>query len=512
MQGINYQTIKLKNCKTIMCMVYEKTDIDTATKLVREQNEKDLIILVNNERYYKILNQKNNKLGIDESKITYIINNNDMYYNLNTNEETSFPTVDAIIFSRKCSQKELIRLKKYVTKVIIGQFKIDQIDYYEVWKEYRDICETIYLEVIMQNGKIEKIEWEKRNSNIELSVIFPVYNVEKYLEKCLETVTAWNVDYIEFLFINDGSPDNSAKLLREYSKKDPRVKVIDKENGGCASARKLGLEKAQGKYIGFIDPDDFIDPDMFLQLHKRALLGSYQVAYCGYNEYYENTKTVKKVTQDAIYYPYSEGVRDPNEIKKLIMYLRVAIWRGIYLKSMLDDNKITFNENLRRFDDLPFKIEVFAKARSVVSVPENMYYYRLERPGQDVACSDERLYVHFDIFDYLDKKQELIQDNRVRDYLQISKFQTHIYALEKIDNKYFNTYVRKMKKDMKHNMASFRENIILEAYLGRKSVEKKYLIKLGMGKLIIKDKTKKRKVKNIIKQRNYAINKLKKLY
>lgn len=94
---------------------------------------------------------------------------------------------------------------------------------------------------------------------------------------------------------------------------------------------------------------------------------------------------------------------EENEILQLFIYIRTAIWRGIYLASFLRDNHITFQENIKRFDDLPFKLETLAKARSVVSVPQYLYYYRLERPGQDVSCDDERLYVHFDIFKHLNQ-------------------------------------------------------------------------------------------------------------
>ncbi|WP_252237957.1 glycosyltransferase [Clostridium sp. VAP51] len=514
MKCINCLSNKIVNSDTVMCTIYDKKDINIALKLATEFSINNLFIIGTNN---KILDNMCKKLK--ESKLSILINNIKLIYNhknkyidLNTNEEMEYVSFDTILFTSGVEYDEVLSWKKFNPKLLIGQFDYLDMDYYSIWSEYRTVCNDIYFEVTMPNKKIENVEWEKRESNIELSVIFPVYNVAKYLDKCLETVTAWKADYIEFLFINDGSPDNSADILREYSKKDSRVKVIDKVNGGCASARKLGLEKAQGKYIGLIDPDDFIEPDMFQQLHKRALLGSYQVAYCGYNEYYENTGEVKKVTQDSIYSPYTEGVRDEICIKKLIMYLRVAIWRGIYLKSMLNDNGITFNENFRRFDDLPFKIEVFSAAKSVVAIPEHMYYYRLERPGQDVACSDERLYVHFDIFKYLDEKQKIVQDSRTRDYLQMSKLQTHLYALEKIDNKYFNEYVKQMKKDMKHNMGIFRDYVITKAYLGNKSVLRKNLINLGFGKFIMKDKVVKRKQSKLAVQRSKTINELNKMY
>ena len=122
------------------------------------------------------------------------------------------------------------------------------------------------------------LEWIKnKNSDIELSVIFPMYNVAAYLDQCISSVTAWKAPYIEFLFVNDGSPDNSREIVLKWAEKDSRIKLLDKPNGGCASARQFGLERAQGSYIGFIDPDDFIDESMFRKLLRSAMTGSYDI-------------------------------------------------------------------------------------------------------------------------------------------------------------------------------------------------------------------------------------------
>lgn len=501
---------QLLTCDRVMIILNSEEDVQFTSNLVSDLNIKELIVASEYKKYlHKIKNKIEDIQNKKNIKITTVKYKNDEYISVDDNKKlNSDCNIDAIIFNKDLNNKQIQSLQKFTPKFLLGELYFNEIDYYNVWSKFRNFSIGIFLNVIMPNGKIERVEWKHSDSNIEISVIFPVYNVEQYLDKCIETVTAWEADYIEFIFVNDGSPDNSAQKLKEISKVDSRIKVIDKKNGGCASARKLGLENAKGKYVGFIDPDDFIEPDMFKQLHKRALLGSYQVCYSGYNEYYENTKNIKRVTDDAIHWPYTEGVRDEREIKKLIMYLRVAIWRGIYLKSMLDENNITFNENFKRFDDLPFKIEVFSKAKSVVAVPEYMYYYRLERPGQDVSCSDERLYVHFDIFDYIDNKKEILQDSRTRDYIQISKLQTHLYAIEKIDNKYLKTYIKKMKKDLSKNMKALRNLIITKAYLGNDKFLKMNMINLGMGRII--------KLQSSIKRNdnkyNKSIRNLRKLY
>ena len=117
---------------------------------------------------------------------------------------------------------------------------------------------------------------------------------------------------------------------------------------------------------------------------------------------------------------------------------------------------------------MPFKVETFACATSVITVPEYMYYYRLQRPGQDVACTDERLYVHFDIFNHLDKSIGGYRDQHLLDYLQVVKFQTHLYAYDKIDSKFARVYYKRMMTDLHKNMGIGRTICLLGDYLGRR--------------------------------------------
>lgn len=330
------------------------------------------------------------------------------------------------------------------------------ISTFEIWEAYRQVTSSFYLLTRGPGRRCEVLARDDQSKDdVELSVIFPMYNIAKYLPQCIQTVTDWKAPYIEFLFVDDGSPDNSAEIVLEAAKKDPRIKLLQKPNGGCASARQYGLERAKGRYIGFIDPDDYIDPSMYRKLLRRAMVGTYEISYCGYKELYEETKTTQEV-RDAVNQPYCLGTTNPEEVRYLAAYLRVAIWRGIYLASMLRRGKISFYTDLRRFDDLPFKFEVFATAKSVVSVPEYLYYYRMARPGQDVAANDERLYVHFQIFKYLDEYVNKQKDKDMIDLLQVVKLHTHAWALTKLLPQYQKEYMKQAKRDLLSNM-SFNE-------------------------------------------------------
>jgi len=198
------------------------------------------------------------------------------------------------------------------------------------------------------------------------------------------------------------------------------------------------------------------------------MMGNYDISYCGYNEYYENTREIS-CAQDMIGLPYSVGVTDPRKIQELIAYCRVAIWRGIYKMELLKANNIHFYTELKRFDDLPFKVETFSVARSVISVDEYLYYYRLARPGQDVSADDERLYVHFPIFAHLNDSVASKKDPRITDYLQMCKIQTHRYALEKIKPQFIKEYIRQAKDDLATTGGFWRTAFMAFRMVGKKS-------------------------------------------
>ena len=123
-----------------------------------------------------------------------------------------------------------------------------------------------------------------------VSVLIPVYNVEKYLKKCLESVTGQTLTNIEIICVNDGSTDNSLKILEKYKALDSRIKIVNKENGGLPSARNAALDIATGEYVGFVDSDDYIEENMFERLVEVAHNENSEVVICGANIFPERTR------------------------------------------------------------------------------------------------------------------------------------------------------------------------------------------------------------------------------
>ncbi len=382
--------------------------------------------------------------------------------------------IDALLFTEGWAET-VKQLAGSSLRYLIGRIAPEE-DYFGVWEGYRTGTKHIYMDRERSGPRMrdvdryEVLEWEQAESPVELSVIIPVYNVCAYLGECMESLLQWKAPYVEYLFVDDGSTDGSSELIDRYAAADERVRHIRKDNGGCASARNLGLKRAEGRYVGFVDGDDFVDGQMFRKLLSRALMGNYELAYCGYREYDEGSGETRKVMNDCMTEPYLTGTYRADQVQKLMIRTRVAIWRCIYRKKLLDREGLTFHESLPRFDDLPFKIESGFRAESAVCVPEYLYYYRLGRQGQDVSGRDERLFVHFEIFRILDQVVVPMKNQRLIDYLQIVKLHTHGYALGRIDRKYYRRYLRMAGAQMDETGGTMRTLCLMLFYGGRSNI------------------------------------------
>ncbi len=373
-------------------------------------------------------------------------------------------SADMLLFDFNRAE-DIENLTGHPVKYIIGRMAAEE-DYFSFWENHRGSAQHIYIKY-----KHEILEWSKLlTTDIELSVVLPVYNVAAYLPKCIESLTQWKAPYAEYLFVDDGSTDESAAIVSQYAKKDPRICLIQKKNGGCASARNKGIESAKGRYIGFVDTDDFISNNMFRNLLKRALLGNYDYTYSGYQEYYEDTGQTVPVIADCLSGRYLLGEYNPAQVRLLTVNTRVAIWRGLYKKSVLDRHRIRFHEELRMFDDLPFRTEYLFVAKSAVCIPEYLYNYRVGRQGQDTSCTDNRLFVHFQIFKLLDKFTAKYKDQMLWDILQAVKIQTHAYGCGQIEKKYRRKYEKLARKQLKEHAWYVRNVVICQLYAGRGSI------------------------------------------
>lgn len=215
---------------------------------------------------------------------------------------------------------------------------------------------------------------EMMNEKLPLvSIIVPVYNVEKYLRQCLDSLISQTLQNIEIICVNDASPDNSLAILKQYEAKDKRIIVIDlKENLCLGGARNVGIKYARGEYIAFIDSDDWVTYDMCEILYMSVLEEDADIVICDYYEY-RGVDNIKK------YIKYRSCIfnRPKEEANKEFILKLSATWHNLYKKSIFINNDIWFPEHTF-YEDAAIIPTIMLLADKVVKVDKALYYYRLD--------------------------------------------------------------------------------------------------------------------------------------
>jgi glycosyltransferase involved in cell wall biosynthesis len=204
-----------------------------------------------------------------------------------------------------------------------------------------------------------------------VSIIIPVYNVEQYLRKCLDSIINQTLKNIEIICVNDGSADNSAEILKEYAAKDSRIILINQENKGLGAARNKGMEVADGKYIGFIDSDDWVDENYFKAMYDAAEAYNADMACCGVVRVYRHkTKINIRIAEEKLYTDIYSKLKVTQVPHKCFTVNK------LYKKSKIEKHKLRFFEGMF-LEDIPFTIRALFFLKSLVTVPEANYYYRV---------------------------------------------------------------------------------------------------------------------------------------
>ena len=206
-------------------------------------------------------------------------------------------------------------------------------------------------------------------SNIAVSVIVPVYNVENYLEKCLDSLLNQTLKNIEIICINDGSKDNSGDILKKYASIDNRIIVKTQENAGLSAARNAGMEVAKGEYIGFVDSDDWVDLDYFEKLYNTAKQNNCDIAVAGVIRL---NKFKRKY-----YLKYEETTITDNKDKKFELCdipEQGCVWNKIYRTKFLQSLGLKFEEGIY-YEDAIFSPQAVYYSKNLVTVPDVYYYY-----------------------------------------------------------------------------------------------------------------------------------------
>ncbi len=230
----------------------------------------------------------------------------------------------------------------------------------------------------------------------KVSVIVPIYNVEKYLEKCINSLLSQTLEDIQIILVNDGSKDNSGNIAKEYEQNNKdRVIYVEKENGGLSDARNYGLKYATGDFIAFLDSDDYIEKNAYEEMYNKAIEENADYVECDFIWEFPNKIRVDKQ------YPYKNK-------KEMLSFVRVVAWNKLIKRQLIIDNNLEFPKGLR-YEDVEFTYKLIPFVNKFTYVDKPFIHY-VQREGSIANVQNERT---AEIFTVLDNVIEFYKKNNI---------------------------------------------------------------------------------------------------
>lgn len=273
---------------------------------------------------------------------------------------------------------------------------------------------------------------------IKISIIIPVYNSEKYLRTCLDSITNQTLKDIEIIIVDDGSVDKSSEIYNEYLNKDDRIIVIKQTNQKQGAARNRGIEISKGEYIGFVDADDYVDLTFFEKLYETATRYEADMAIAGLIKVCAGKKKYK--------WKFESEKLLTSDYDKFILGHQIknaAPYNKIYKRDFIEKNQIRFKENIF-YEDGPFTVQAVYYANKIITVPEVFYYY-LKNPTSTVNSKQTKKHIN----DALNAKAEILK------FVKNHNFKLSQNAFH---------YTKKVYKIFNLPILSIKENIIRETF------------------------------------------------
>lgn len=213
-------------------------------------------------------------------------------------------------------------------------------------------------------------------NNIKLSIVAAVYNLEKYLPRCLDALVNQTMQEIEILCVDDGSTDSAPQIIEEYQKKYPeKIKVFHKENGGEFTTRNYGLERAQGEYVTFVDTDDYVEPNWAEKLYNAAKENDADLAVCGFERIDLATNKVVATNMTN----FGNTVKEITPKDDYLLFINPAPWNKVYKREKIKDLRFL---PFRGFNDTMFLASCYTKMNKIAFVPDVLYHYYLRYDSQ----------------------------------------------------------------------------------------------------------------------------------
>ena len=293
---------------------------------------------------------------------------------------------------------------------------------------------------------------------IDISIIMPVYNVEKYLARCLESAIRQTFprNKYEIICVNDGSTDNSLEILERYAEQFPNIKIINQKNSGPAAARNRGILEAQGKYVLFIDSDDFITLNALKILYNYAEQNNSDVVIFDFYRDIPGVKNPKIRHQKRVAQKYKNIQFNAKTAEPFVYrYIPMAPWNKIYRLDLIKDIQFPIDTC---YDDIPFWDIVYTKAQRINYLPYAMYYYDISRDTRLTASKDRKV---FDIFKTYNHSRETLKKTG---YFEKFKFILYAHATCSIVN-YLKAVNEDLRPDYINEIKKFEIDVSVEEFL-----------------------------------------------
>lgn len=305
----------------------------------------------------------------------------------------------------------------------------------------------------------------------DISIIVPIYNAEKYLNKCLDSLINQSKEELEFILVNDGSTDSTEEIIKSY--KDKRIKYFKNKNQGIGKTRNFGIEKATSKYIMFLDSDDYLEENACEELFNKVSSEKLDLAICDYYKLYEDGR---KEDEKLPSFENTTLKETPN----LLLDINLAPWNKIYSRELITKNNIRFVENLK-YEDAPFVAECLDKAKKIGKVDLMLNAYIIHG-NSETTVRDERIFDILKIIEmirnYFSKKEymtEVINQLIVRIVTNYT-IQQRVQKNKKTGMRFIDeafAYLEKYVPDYKNN--KYYKN---RSFLKRTIEKNKYLSKI----------------------------------
>ena len=248
----------------------------------------------------------------------------------------------------------------------------------------------------------------------KVSVIIPIYNVEKYIDKCLKSIETQTIDSMEVILVNDGSQDLSGNIAKIWAERQKNilVKYVEKENGGLSDARNYGLKYATGEFVAFLDSDDYVESTIYEKMYNKAINNNADFVECNFVWEYPNKKR--------------EDIRQNYNTKQEMMaFCRVVAWNKLIKRNLIVENNLEFPKGLR-YEDVEFTYKLIPHIKKYTYVDEILLHY-VQRENSIANVQNERTAEIFEILDNVEKYYK--QNNLYNEYKDAMEYNYARYLL-----------------------------------------------------------------------------------